>query len=183
MLYIIKKCLVLRILLIIFIPIDSSAQVTQKSEVDGIEILIKKIAAEYININNEIAKFSKEEKKIFGQSSEGGSLEKYYDGKTLRKAILILFGETGKLVSEYYFLDHELIFVHEKDLTYNAPSYMGKTKLKSEEENKFYFKNQILVRWIDTEGKSVEQVRYLEKQIGVLEDLKLINQSASKNDK
>lgn len=177
--YVNKKCLALKPLLIFFFLIDSSAQVTQKPEVGGMETWIKNIDTEYTIINNDTAKFRMEVKKVFGQSSEGGSLEKYYDGKALRKAILILFGETGKLVSEYYFLNHELIFVHEKDLTYDAPFYIGKTEIKSEEENKFYFKNQILVRWLDNEGKIVDPVKCLEKQIEILEDLKVINQPGS----
>jgi hypothetical protein len=169
-----KKCLALKLLLIIFVAIDSSAQVTQKSVVDSTETWIKKIVAEYTNINSDTAKFRKEEKKVFGQSSEGGSLEKYYDGKTLRKAILILFGETGKLVSEYYFLNLELIFVHENDLTYNAPFYLGKTEIKSEEVNKFYFKNQRLIRWSVNDSKIQEGFLYPDKEEELLNDLKLI---------
>lgn len=165
-------------LLILFVVLFSSknclAQIVPKGFNDSIEYRISQINEEYIRINNNTAKFKITEQDIFGHSAEGGELSKYYDGKTLRKAILILYGETGQSTSEYYFLSGELIFVHKKNEKYRSPIYMEKPEVKSGEENKFYFKNQRLIRWIGNDGKILDGVLYPEKEEQLLDDLKII---------
>lgn len=149
---------------------DSLAQVSK----DGIEMQIKKINTEYANINGDTAKFRVERKDILDQSSEGGLLEKFYEGKSLRKVILTLFGETGKSTSQYYFLNGEIIFVHDKEVRYQSPIYLGKTEIESREENRLYFTNQRLILWIGNDGKIMEADLYFEKEEEILDILKII---------
>lgn len=141
---------------------------------DSVEKWIKEIKNECDKINNDTAKFKIDQKDIFGQSTEGGFLRKYYDGNTLRKAILTLFGETGQSTSEYYLLNGEITFVDEKAVKYKSPIYMGKTEIKSQEETRFYFKNQKLIRWIGNEGKIMDVALYPEKEKEILDDFKNI---------
>lgn len=168
------KFIIINLFLIIFIKMDSKGQVTQKNDGDSTEFWIKKINTEYININKDSSKFRLEQKSITGQSSEGGALEKFYDGKILRKVVLTLYGETGKLVCEYYFLNQQVILIYDKTVTYKSPIYMEKPVVKSREENKFYFKDQRLIRWIGNDSKVPDGVLYLEKEEQLLEDLEII---------
>jgi len=144
--------------------------------------LINQIKIECTQINSGSKSYKVIEEDVNGLTSEGGFLKKFYDGTVMKKAELTFFGETGQLTSQYYFLNGELIFAKSSEERYKEPMYMGKTETDSLNKNEFYFKNQILVRWIDNNGKIVEQTQYLQKQIEILDDLKIINQSASKND-
>jgi len=158
------------LVLITFLCINSSGQ-------DNLDNLINQIKLECEKANSEVKTLNVTEEDIEGRSSEGGILKKFMNNKTLRKAEFTLFGETGQSTTEYYFLNGELIFANEKIERYKSPIYMGKTETASLEKNEFYFKNQILVRWLDTEGMIVEQTRYLQKQVKILENIKIINQN------
>jgi len=163
------------LVLFLFSCVNSSGQ-------ENLDNLINQIKMECEKVNREAKTLKVIEEDIEGLSSEGGLLKKFYDGKVMKKAELTFFGETGQLTSQYYFLNGELIFAKSSEERYKEPMYMGKTETDSLNKNEFYFKNQILVRWIDNNGKIVEQTQYLQKQIEILDDLKIINQSASKND-
>jgi hypothetical protein len=158
------------LLLTIFLPAASLAQDNK----DSIDYRIKLINTEYAEINKAAASFRVERKNVYGQSSEGGQLEKYYDDKTLRKAVLTLYGETGKIISEYYFMNAELILVNDKEARYKSAIYEGKPEIKSTEENKYYFNNKRLIRWIGNDGKTQDAVLYFEKEDQLLDDLKII---------
>ncbi|HEX6848668.1 MAG TPA: hypothetical protein VF144_16900 [Chitinophagaceae bacterium] len=152
-----------------FLWIDSYGQ-------DNLNNLINQIKMDCEKVNKDAKTFKIIEEDIEGQSSEGGILKRYYKDKDLKKAEFTLFGETGQSTSEYYFQNGELIFVKERTEIYEVPIYMGKTETASLENDEMYFKNQILVRWLDNDGKIVDQVKYLEKQIEIMNDLKIINQ-------
>ena len=164
--YAINKIIILS-LLNSFIWFGSSGQ-------DNIEMQIKEIKAEYEKINKDTAKYKMVQSNVIGQSSEGGVLKKYYNGNVLRKAILTLFGETGQSTSEYYFLNGELIFEFDTELFYKSPLYMGKVEIKSQEETKFYFKNQRLISWIGNDGNMMDGALYPEKEEELLDFLKII---------
>lgn len=146
----------------------------QKTQNDSTEIWVRKINEEYASINNDSARYRKEKKEVFDQSSEGGNVVKYYDDKTLRKIVLTLFGESGKLMSEYYFMNQEVIFVYDKETIYTSPIYLGKIEVESREENKFYFKNEKLIRWVDNKAKVVDLMLYPEKEKEILDYIKSI---------
>lgn len=167
-----KKIRHLFLILITFSCLNVSGQ-------DHLDDLVNQIKMECEKINRESKIFKVTEEDVEGLSSEGGLLKKLMDSKTLRKAELTLFGETGQSTTEYYFHNGEVIFVIKRTEMYKEPIYMGKTEPASLEKDEMYFKNQILVRWFDNEGKIVDQVKYLEKQIEILNKLKIINQPAS----
>lgn len=162
-----RKFIILFLLLTSFSSVNCLGQDTPKGSIDSVEIWIKEI-------NDDTAKLKVVQKDIFGQSTEGGFLRSYYDGNTLRKAIFTLFGETGQSTSEYYFLNGEIIFLHQKELRYKSPIYMGKTEIESQKKNKYYFKNQKLIRWISNDGKIVDAILYPEKEKEILDDVKSI---------
>ncbi|HKC36242.1 MAG TPA: hypothetical protein VKB95_09275 [Chitinophagaceae bacterium] len=146
----------------------------QKGINDSLEYRISQINKECISINNDTTKFSAKTQDVFGYSAEGGELTKYYDGKTLKKAILTLYGERGQTTNEYYFLNGEIILIDKKNEKYVLPIYMGKLETKSKEENKFYFKEQRLIRWIGKDGIILDKFLYRDKEEELLADLKIV---------
>jgi hypothetical protein len=139
---------------------------------------IEQIKMEQEKIDKAISKFTVVEEDVDDESTEGGSLKKYYDGTVLRKAVLELFGETGKSITQYYFENGDLIFVSDVETTYKAPIYMGKTELDTKEEEKFYFNKSQLKLWLDAKGIPKNPSLYAEKEEEFMSDLKnIINKS------
>jgi hypothetical protein len=143
---------------------------------DDLDMLITQIKSQCDKINSESKLFKVTEEDVNDLSSEGGVLKKFYENKVLKKAELTLFGETGQSTTQYYFHNGELIFAKSIEKMYKEPIYLSKPETDSLIKNEFYFKSQILVRWVDNNGKIVEQTQYLQKQIEILDDLKLINE-------
>ena len=142
---------------------------------DGVESRIKQIEVESKKIDGEIKKLKMTQEDINDRSEEGGILKKYYEGQTLRKAMLTLFGETGQSITEYYFSNGTLIFVNDFVKTYTGPVNVSKGETQSTETNKFYLNNEKkLIRWQDNDGVIVDDSQYLEKEQEFSDDLKYI---------
>jgi hypothetical protein len=62
------------------------------------------------------------------------------------------YGETGRTVEEFYYWDGAFIFVFRKQLTYDKPL---SGKVVRTEEQRFYFENNKLIKWINEEKKEV----------------------------
>lgn len=83
---------------------------------------------------------------------KGGELTAYFSGQSLRKLVAKFYGETGQAPEEYYFWDDRLFFVLRVESRYDKP-LSGVIKRKSEE--RFYFADDALIRWLDPEKKEV----------------------------
>jgi hypothetical protein len=129
---------------------------------------IESIREHYAEINRNLSRYRKVRKQLPGYSIEGGMLEAYADGQAVRKIVATYYGETGKAVEEFYFWDGQLIFVFRKDFQYDRP-LSGKTV--STRENRFYFDNNRLIRWVGESGRQVSSSKqeYSEKQREYLE--------------
>jgi hypothetical protein len=126
--------------------------------------IISKIKNDFEKINSDTERLRVVTRDMEGVSSEGGFLKLLYDERRLRKAILIAYGETGKSVTEYYFKSNKLIFICRKDESYSTSIYdHTQPKIKKEEENRFYFLNGELIRWIDKNNKIVNSKEYPRK--------------------
>ncbi|MDF2188375.1 hypothetical protein [Paraflavitalea sp. CAU 1676] len=145
---------------------------------DSINKILTNIRKNYTNINSKLTGLKIVKDEIEGESTEGGSIEKFYDGDSLRKAIVIYYGELGKAILEYYFVrDAELFFVYERRENYDKPISAGKINIAKTEESRYYFNNQQLIRWL-TEKVIVNASQYQAKQVEILEDLKRIKRKA-----
>jgi hypothetical protein len=93
------------------------------------------------------------------------------------KMAATFLGESGKASEEYYYWDGKLIFVLRTDYLYAKP-LSGKV-LKTT-ENRFYFSDDNLIRWIDEHGKQVaaDTNEYQEKQKEYLESSKQFSDGA-----
>ena len=132
---------------------------------------IKTIREQYAKINKDASGYKSVKKELSGFSAEGGELVAYFDGPKVMKIVANHFGEGGKAVEEYYYWDDRLIFVFRKDSIYDKPM---SGKVARTAENRFYFSNDRLVRWIDENSKQVEPggSEYLGKEKDYLQSSK-----------
>lgn len=138
---------------------------------------INSIRQHYAQINRSAGLYKKVKKELSGFSAEGGELLAYFHGPSVMKMVATYFGESGKASEEYYFWDGKLIFVLRTDFRYDKP-LSGKVVKKT--EDRFYFSNDKLIRWIDENAKEVASARteYSEKQKEYLESSKLLSDGA-----
>lgn len=146
-----KKLAYIIILIVVGIVFLNISKISANPTQDDIENVIKNIREEYKKINSD-TNLIVIEKDLTGLSTEGGVLFSYYDKTGLRKAVLTFYGEMGKSIDEYYFKDGKLIFLFKQKFYYNQPIYFEDGfKVERTEENRYYFCNEKLVRWIDAE--------------------------------
>jgi hypothetical protein len=176
------KVLISLLLSIHLFGIDSLAQnlnveASRPSKISGdsVEIIIKGIRKEFNKINSDTSKMRVTKEDKSGQSTEGGTITKFYDGNTLKKVRLVFYGETGKSTTEYYFLNGQLFFCFEQNDHYNKPIYEKNMRVNKKEENRFYFNKQKLIRWITDNGKIADKSLYPTKEKEIFDDLQDIH--------
>jgi hypothetical protein len=127
---------------------------------------IESIRQHYASINQNAPRYRRVKKNFAGYSAEGGELAAYFHGPSVMKMVATFFGETGRAVEEYYFWNGQLIFVFQTDNRYDKP--FGRVVRKI--ENRFYFKDGKMIRWLDENGKEValDSPEYAPKQAGYL---------------
>ncbi len=123
-------------------------------QLDSAEI-INNIRDWYQQINSNQNMYKKVVKPLMGESSEGGELSGYYEKDGLRKVVAIHAGEMGKSITEYYFKSNELFFVFTTDSLYDKPFYMEGYKISSVEETRFYFYNNLIIKWLNKNKERV----------------------------
>jgi hypothetical protein len=116
---------------------------------------IFEIKKQFNEINSNGRSFNIIEKNIYNESSEGAYLIGYYKNTELKKILAVYYGEIGKSVYEYYFLNGVVFFIYNKDFIYDRPIYIAGFKTKTIENNRYYFSNEQLFFWIDKNNKNV----------------------------
>jgi len=163
---------ILAIIVVAFSALSGVGEARAQKD-DGIE----SIREHYAEINRKAPSYRKVKKELSGFSAEGGQLLAYFHGPSVMKMVATFYGETGKAMEEYYFWQGKLIFVLQTDQRYDKP-LSGKVVKKT--ENRFYFKDDKLIRWIDANGKEVasESTEYAEKQTDYLKTSKQLTEGA-----
>ena len=138
---------------------------------------IASIRQHYSQINRNAAKYRKVKKDLSGFSEEGGTLVAYFDGPNIMKIAANFYGEGGKSYEEYYYWNGKLIFVLRKESRYDRPL---SGKVVAIKENRLYFKDDHLIRWIDENAKQVasDTGEYAEKQKDYLDSSKQLTEGA-----
>ena len=100
-------------------------------------------------------------RELQGYSLEGGQLTAYFQNGVPLKMVAQHFGESGKATDEYYFWQGRLFFMLRTSWHYNGslnnPNPPTPIKLiRDKEQERHYFKNGKLWRWIGFDGKVVE---------------------------
>lgn len=182
------------LLLLLFVKISYSninnevnQNIKSEKKKNNIEKIIKNIRKQYININAENDSYTVKEINIYDESAEGSELAGCYYKGELKKIIGWYYGETGKALYEYYFSDNNFFFVYSKQFNYTPPieePYLwDSNKIASTEENRWYFDNQQLIRWIhgkeiisETNEEFLEYNKFFIKQFKKYNDIFIKNE-------
>lgn len=129
---------------------------------------ISDIRAEYKAIKSALSTLKEEKVSLFGYSTEGGAFKVYRDAKgNLRLMRVELYGEMGKVIEEYYLKNGGLIFMYCELHQYNVPFYLNSARAKeigsdpfdpqktTVAEDRYYFHDSKMIRWIDRNRKEV----------------------------
>jgi hypothetical protein len=113
------------------------------------------IKAQFSTINNNIRYYKKVVRDDAGQTTEGGEATGYFKDGEIKKITTIYYGETGKASEEYYFFDKKLIFYYSFTQRYEKPFYIGKVKIVSKNEDRYYFDDGSIIKYINKPIKKI----------------------------
>jgi hypothetical protein len=135
----------------------------------GAYLTILEIRKECQQIKMALPTFHGKSVKLFGYSTEGGKANAYTDAEgNIRMLQVELYGESGKMIEEYYYRNGSLMFAYYVFHRYNVPYYITPEKAKEIggeafdhkktkiEENRYYFNKWKMIRWLNEEGKEVD---------------------------
>lgn len=122
---------------------------------------VKTIRNHYDAVEKSLGRCKQVKRDLPDESTEGGDLKAYFSDQSLRKLVAKFYGEAGQAREDYYFWDERLFFVLRVESRYDKP-LSGKVKSKSEE--RFYFANDALIRWLDPRKKEVSAGSELQKR-------------------
>lgn len=124
------------------------------------------IQADYRRIRSERATYRTRPVDLSGESAEGGVGTAYYAGKRLQLLEATYYGEMGKQLTQYYYHNGQLCFALSSYHRYNRPFYYDKKAAREAgdsdafdpkktvvEENRYYFQNGQLIRWLNPANK------------------------------
>ncbi|HEX5170959.1 MAG TPA: hypothetical protein VFW11_17410 [Cyclobacteriaceae bacterium] len=140
--------------------------------------VIENIRKQYLEINSRLDTYQKATKDILGESSEGGQADVYYDGDSMKKMVITHYGAIGKVTAEYYIQETKVFFIFIKRTVYDKPIYEKGSKVSAVEEDRFYFYEDKMIRWIDSSKNIVNPAT----EIFQLKEKELLNASLLKFD-
>lgn len=130
---------------------------------------IKNIRAMYKDIRDHYETYDTTAAEVWDESTEGGEVIGYYDDGDLKLMEVWLYGETRRSKTEYYYNNGQLFFVFDVDYKYNRPIYWDEeTAAQNNDteafdddktvilENRYYFKDEQLIRWIKHNKEKVD---------------------------
>jgi len=134
--------------------------------------LITKVRERFNTINSFLDSYESIEKDIYGESAEGGWMKAYHiDGETVMLHCKF-YGEMGNITEYYYYDNSSLFFVFTIKEIYSAPAYLEESEVVSKEENRYYFHNKKMIRWLDNDRKKIDKnsKEFKEKETEILND-------------
>ncbi|HWN08337.1 MAG TPA: hypothetical protein VNO50_03540 [Pyrinomonadaceae bacterium] len=171
----------LPLILVLILRLSTSPAISSNFISQPHTTVIQAIRQQYAAINKRVGRYKRVKKELSGFSLEGGDLTAYFDGPAIVKVVANHYGEGGRAFEEYYYSKGNLIFVYRKDFTYNRPL---SGKVVKTIENRFYFHDDRLIRWIGETEKQVAvgSPEFLEQQKDYLESSrKFVSGARSKN--
>lgn len=114
--------------------------------------------AHYAAVNQAISKATVVKRELQGYSTEGGELTAYFRKGVPLKMTAKYYGESGKASEEYYFWQGRLFFILRTSERYDMPIGASPTpgKVVKQTQERWYFKDGKLWRWIRPGGKTLE---------------------------
>jgi hypothetical protein len=115
---------------------------------------IARIRREYAAVNAGLARCAHREQDAFGMTTEGGSLEVYRCGGTIRKLVATFYGEMGQSRDEWYLEGEQPFFFFSVEQRYDRP--LGRGGVMRRHEERVYLRGGEMLRWMgDDETRSV----------------------------
>ncbi|NML64451.1 hypothetical protein HHL22_04455 [Hymenobacter sp. RP-2-7] len=124
------------------------------------------IQTQYQRISSNRATYKTRSISLDGESGEGGQGTAYYEGKEMKLLAVVHYEEMGKREAHYYYHNGQVFFALSSLYRYNRPIYYDKKTarnngdpeafdLKKAEltENRYYFQNGKLIRWLNSAKK------------------------------
>ena len=139
----------LKVKLLVIVCLLAAARSLQAND-PAVEEKIKAIRTKYAQIEKALKDCRQVKRDLPGESAEGGELTAWFRDRSVTKLSALFYGESGKALEEYYFWDSELIFVFRVESHYTQPM-SGVVKTKT--EDRFYFADGKLIRWLDADKK------------------------------
>lgn len=140
---------------------------------------IEKIRQIYQQIHSSLPRLKVNEFESDLKSTEGLQALKYQDAQQQIKLIKVTaFGEMGKQTNAYYYHNQQVVFVLSTEERYNVPFYMTKESAEANgtepfdpkkstfAENRYYFKQGQLIRWLNEQKQAVKMDNPRFKQRG-----------------
>lgn len=149
-------------------PLSTSTQDVAEGKESTSEDPIAHIREVYADTQARIGSYEQERIELDGYSTEGAEVLVYRDQGAVRRVDVMYYGEVGKSVYESYFSGGEVVFVYHALSQYNAPIYVTEQDAEalgvpaydpqqtSVQEQRFYLKDQVVIRWIDAQGVTHE---------------------------
>jgi len=134
------------------------------------EGLISKFDKNQKAVRDSLAGYDTVFRAIGDKSAEGGELIGYFKNNKLALMQVSYFGETGKRITEYYYMDDLLYLVEDTYFKYNRPIYWDAEKAREQgdsvifdsakteidEHDKYYFRGSDMIEWL-SHGKPVNK--------------------------
>ncbi len=156
------------------------------------ESAILDIRNEYKSVRDSLPSMAKHEVNLNGHSTEGGRcIVSKYQTNEIRFIEASFYGETGKSIFEFYLKDGQVFFIFSQIHRYNAPFYFDEDRAKEfgvdpfdpEKtkifEDRYYYKNNRLIRWINRDMKKVDinsnQAKEANERVTEVSDIVLSN--------
>lgn len=73
----------------------------------------------------------------------------------MKKIEVAYYGSIGKSLIDYYTDRGQVYFIFQRDYEYDKPIYVEGSQVKVIKENRYYFHNNGLVRWVDQDEEIV----------------------------
>jgi|GEM_PF-3203904 len=163
-----------------------------------VEDEIKYIRTHYLKVNNELDKYKKIDfinvglfKDSNPYSMEGAKLfnlaiincYKYFKDNKIKKIVVTFDGEYNFQTSEYYIWNDKLFFVFKKQIQFlksrTSENLTGKDKTII--ENRYYIKNNKIIRWLNEKKKKVlDKVKIKSEEKILIHDYELYRSDLSK---
>jgi hypothetical protein len=140
----------------------------QKSESEK----IKDIRTRYYEIMKNLDNYDKQMIEDNDQSAEGGIIYYYLKDQKVKLIKAEYYGESGNLKLSYYFNEDKLFFMFSERMSYDVPIYVDDSGKGTLEENRYYFRDDIMIRWLDNEKKQVDKKveSYALKEAEIIKD-------------
>jgi hypothetical protein len=101
----------------------------------------------------------------------------YFSGKQVVKIAATFYGETGRSTVDFYFHEDKLIFIFQKRFNYSKPM---SGKIISTEEDRFYFNDDNLIKWLDgKKNRNVSDEEANETKTNLLDEAKKLIEIAN----